>query len=174
MGEVLRNVLLLTWMACAVNNVQAAENQVTIEEEAPVESTQPTVVFGAAQKKGGGENEALIEQNPNGGNPLGNPLVVEPQPTGVSAAKDLNDVSQNRQVHSPTNTEAEKSGIKPIEQSSEQGELKPWQEPLPQPSDKIENELYQSGNDIIDVQAYPIKDVSTVTEPNLQPRIITQ
>ena len=64
--------------------------------------------------------------------------------------------------------------IKPIQQESEQGVLQPGELPLPQPSTKIENELYQSGNDIIDVQAYPIDDVSAVTEPNLQPTIVAQ
>lgn len=167
MGEVLRNVLLLTWMACAVNsNAQAAENQMTIEEEAPADSSSDTVVFGSARKPDGGQDEAIVEQNPDGGNPLGNPLVIESDEPQTPAPALETTVPAAAQTAQP--------GIKPIEQSSEQGVLKPWEEPLPQPSDKIENELYQSGNDIIDVQAYPIKDVSTVTEPNLQPRIITQ
>lgn len=167
MGEVLRNVLLLTWMACAVNgNAQAAESQITIEEEMPADSSADTVVFGSARKPDGGQDEAIVEQNPDGGNPLGNPLVTEPEEPQTSVPA--------LETTDPAAIQPAKPGIKPIEQSSQQGILKPWEEPLPQPSDKIENELYQSGNDIIDVQAYPIKDVSTVTEPNLQPRIITQ
>ena len=39
---------------------------------------------------------------------------------------------------------------------------------------KIENELYQQGHDIIDVQAFPVKDVDEVTTPNTQPAIVTQ
>lgn len=174
MGEILRNVLLLTWVACAVNNnAQAAQTQTTIEEEAPTDSSEPTIVYGAAQQPDGREDKVLIEQNPNNGNPLGNPIVMTPQRDIQPQLKtDTNKSLENNETQS--DDDFEQDGIKPISQSAEQGELKPWEEPLPQPSNKIENELYQSGNDIIDVQAYPIDDVSTVTEPNLQPRIITQ
>lgn len=164
MGEVLRNVVLLTWMACAVNtNAQAAENQINIEEEAPASDSQPTMVWGAARTKDGGVDEAVVEQSPDNGNPLGAPIVDENERETPMAA-----------VPTPQQSQPRSYGIKPVVQSSEQGELKPWEEPLPQPSNKIENELYQSGNDIIDVQAYPIDDVSTVTEPNLQPIEVTQ
>lgn len=150
--------------------LQAAENKINIEQELPAASTAQTEFFGSAANASGGQNESLVEQNPGEGNPLGAPIVVLPQ-----ASEDSSEVSDavdtNSQKPVPATAEP---GIKPIEQSSEQGVLKPWEEPLPQPSDKIENELYQSGNDIIDVQAYPIKDVSTVTEPNIQPRIVTQ
>ena len=151
-------------------SLQAVENKINIEKELPADSTAQTEFFGSAANASGGQNESLVEQNPGEGNPLGAPIVVLPQ-----ASEDSPEVSDavdtNPQKPVPATAEP---GIKPIEQSSEQGVLKPWEEPLPQPSDKIENELYQSGNDIIDVQAYPIKDVSTVTEPNFQPRIVTQ
>ena len=151
-------------------SLQAVENKINIEKELPADSTAQTEFFGSAANASGGQNESLVEQNPGEGNPLGAPIVVLPQ-----ASEDSPEVSDavdtNPQKPVPATAEP---GIKPIEQSSEQGVLKPWEEPLPQPSDKIENELYQSGNDIIDVQAYPIKDVSTVTEPNIQPRIVTQ
>lgn len=150
--------------------LQAAENQINIEKELPANSTAQTEFFGSAANASGGQNESLVEQNPGEGNPLGAPIVALPQVS--EASPEVSDaVDPNSQKSEPATAEP---GIKPIEQSSEQGILKPWEEPLPQPSDKIENELYQSGNDIIDVQAYPIKDVSTVTEPNIQPRIVTQ
>lgn len=151
-------------------SLQAAENKINIEQELPVDSTAQTEFFGSAANSSGGQNESLVEQNPGEGNPLGAPIVVLPQ-----ASEDSSEVSDVADTNSQKSVPATaEPGIKPIEQSSEQGVLKPWEEPLPQPSDKIENELYQSGNDIIDVQAYPIKDVSTVTEPNIQPRIVTQ
>lgn len=149
----------------------AAGNQINIEQELPADSTAPTVFFGSAANASGGQNESLVEQNPGEGNPLGNPIVTsiqQPEAPAVPAISVSSDKEASASVSEPV------SGIKLIEQSSKQGILKPWEEPLPQPSDKIENELYQSGNDIIDVQAYPIKDVSTVTEPNIQPQIITQ
>lgn len=152
------------------SSLQAAENKINIEKELPADSAAQTEFFGSAANASGGQNESLVEQNPGEDNPLGAPIVVLPQ-----ASEDASEVSDAVDANPQKSTSATaEPEIKPIEQSSEQGVLKPWEEPLPQPSDKIENELYQSGNDIIDVQAYPIKDVSTVTEPNIQPRIVTQ
>lgn len=170
MGDVLRNILMLTWMACAFNsNAVAADNNFSVEEEVPINSLQPTVVWGEAKTAKGGDNQIIIEQPSNSGNPLGNPFI--PENDSTLSKKDSGENEDNEVV---SNTTSKQQKIKAIEQSNMQGILKPWQEPLPQPSDKIENELYQSGNDIIDVQAYPIKDVSTVTEPNIQPIIVTQ
>ena len=38
---------------------------------------------------------------------------------------------------------------------------------------KIENTLYEGGNRIYDVQSFPLKDIKTITEPNLDPTIST-
>ena len=38
---------------------------------------------------------------------------------------------------------------------------------------KIENTLYEGGNRIYDVQSFPLKDIKTITEPNLVPTIST-
>lgn len=154
-------------LCCASADVRAEEDTFTFEREAE-NPNEDTVVFGAANTPSGGKNEALIEQNPEDGNPLGDPITAPDNDAGLPTA--VPSVQENAEaVKVPA-----KPQLEPIVQSSKQGVLKPWQEPLPQPSDKIENELYQSGNDIIDVQAYPIKDVSTVTEPNIQPVIVTQ
>lgn len=157
---------LATVLCFAGAEVRAAEDVLTFEKEAENPS-EDTVVFGAANTPSGGKNEALIEQSPDGGNPLGDPIVSPDNDAGLPVAPDT-------QENAETVKEPSEPQIKPVVQSSKQGELKPWEEPLPQLSDKIENELYQSGNDIIDVQAYPIKDVSTVTEPNIQPVVVTQ
>lgn len=148
---------------------QAQTNKPDIEKEAgnnPV----PTIVRGEAQNADGSETRFEVEQNPDDGNPLGAPI-VDSAPTTPVSSSGINPMVPTDVVKKKT---ISNKGIAPIVQSAGQGIEKPWQEPLPQPSDKIENELYQSGNDIIDVQAYPIKDVSTVTEPNIQPTIITQ
>lgn len=168
---------LVSMFGFGAYSLGALENQINIEEELPADSAAQTEFYGSAANASGGQNESLVEQNFGEGNPLGNPIVSEPvRPEtshGVFAPEKISPASSDsKNAASPVFTPV--SGIEPIEQSSRQGILKPWEEPLPQPSDKIENELYQSGNDIIDVQAYPIKDVSTVTEPNIQPRIITQ
>lgn len=38
---------------------------------------------------------------------------------------------------------------------------------------EIENTLYEGGNRIYDVQSFPIKDIKTITEPNIDPTIST-
>lgn len=167
MNEAVRSLVMAMWMVCAVNSTAyASQNQLSVEEEAP-NNNEATVVWGEAQRPDGGENEAIVEQDPKAGNPLGAPIVEDNnQPTSSSQS--------SQPSMAPAMTAKPAAGIAPIMQTTDQGIWKPGEEPLPQPSNKIENELYQSGNDIIDVQAYPIDDVSTVTEPNLQPTIITQ
>ena len=165
MNEAMKSLIMVVWMVCAVNSdAHAVQNNVNIEEET-MNNNQPTIVWGAAQNASGAENEDIVIQAPNEGNPLGNPIVGNDD--NVSKVSTPAPVSDNKK-------KSETSQIAPIVQSSTQGILQPDQVPLPQPSTKIENELYQSGNDIIDVQAYPIGDVSTVTEPNLQPTIVSQ
>ena len=69
MGDVLRNILMLTWMACAFNsNAVAADNNFSVEEALPINSLQPTVVWGEAKTAKGGDNQVIIEQPYNSGN----------------------------------------------------------------------------------------------------------
>lgn len=128
----------------------------------------PTVVWGAAETATGGEDIDVVRQKTDAPNPLGSPIIDEDGP--VEPVEPIVPVGESQNSMPASVGE----GAAPIVESNPQGVLKPWEEPLPQPSDQIESEIYQSGNDIIDEQAYPIKDVSTVTEPNLQPIIVTQ
>lgn len=152
---------------------QDVTDTVTVQEDMQINST-PTEVFGAAANASGGVNADLVEQAADAPNPLGNPLDTEDDAVTQNQSQSSVSVeavsAQNAQpAQAPTEPQ-----IKPISQTSEQGILQPGELALPQPSTRIENELYQSGNDIIDVQAYPIDDVSTVTEPNIQPTIVSQ
>lgn len=152
---------------------QDVTDTMTVQEELQVNSA-PTEVFGAAANASGGINTDLVEQAADAPNPLGNPLDTEDDAESQNQSQSAVSVepipAQNAQpAQAPTEPQ-----IKPISQTSEQGILQPGELALPQPSTRIENELYQSGNDIIDVQAYPIDDVSTVTEPNIQPTIVAQ
>lgn len=167
MNEAAGSLVLALWLVCAVHaNAGDVKNSYSVEEEAP-NDVQPTIVWGAARNVSGGENEDVVEQSPGAGNPLGDPIED-------FGSEERMDIPVMLQTGAGMKTKPEVRQPAPIIQESKQGEWKPGEVPLPQPSDKIENELYQSGNDIIDVQAYPIKDVSTVTEPNLQPTIISQ
>lgn len=161
MNEAMRNFAVLLWAVCAINSNSYASDRLTIAEEAMPE--QPTIIFGASKTAPGKDEEVLLEQPAGAGNPLGNPIV---------GGNDVEPISPIGPVP-PAVNQADQNGIKPIVQTSPQGVMKPGQIPLPQ-TNQIENELYQSGNDIYDIQAYPIKDVSTVTEPNIQPAIINQ
>lgn len=153
---------------------QDVTDTLTMQEDMQVNST-PTEVFGAAANASGGVNADIVEQAADAPNPLGNP-VVDMGSAQSSSSASSNEASLSSQDASsqPAQSASETPQIKPIQQESQQGILQPGELALPQPSTRIENELYQSGNDIIDVQAYPIDDVSTVTEPNLQPTIVSQ
>ena len=148
---------------------QDVTDTLTVQEDMQVNST-PTEVFGAAANASGGVNADIVEQAADAPNPLGNP-VVDMGSAQSSSSASSNEASLSSQA---AQSASETPQIKPIQQESQQGILQPGELALPQPSTRIENELYQSGNDIIDVQAYPIDDVSTVTEPNLQPTIVSQ
>ena len=153
---------------------QDVTNTVTIQEDMQVDLT-PTEVFGAAANASGGVNTDLVEQAADAPNPLGSPIANPTLPQNQSSVSVGPVPAQEASSASTqTSSQPQQPQIKPIQQESQQGILQPGELALPQPSTRIENELYQSGNDIIDVQAYPIDDVSTVTEPNIQPTIVSQ
>lgn len=172
----MKNYLLLTTALVLSSSVcvsaQMIEDNVTIEDDV-ISQTQPTEVYGAAANAQGGENAAFVEQAPGAPNPLGSPIVDPDSPQSSQSDVSVGPAPSQEASSTPSQMPAEPQ-IKPIQQESQQGILQPGELALPQPSTRIENELYQSGNDIIDVQAYPIDDVSTVTEPNIQPTIVSQ
>ena len=50
---------------------------------------------------------------------------------------------------------------------------KPFSISPQQEQNEIENTLYEGGNRIYDVQSFPLKDIKTITEPNIDPTIST-
>lgn len=173
----MRKFLLTTsalMLSVSIAWAQDVTDTITVQEDLQENST-PTVVYGAAANASGGENTDVVEQAADAQNPLGTPLNTQES----DSASSQNSVSegpvpaQDGSLSKPGQVLSEPQ-IKPIQQENQQGILQPGELALPQPSTRIENELYQSGNDIIDVQAYPIDDVSTVTEPNIQPTIVSQ
>lgn len=172
----MRKILLCTTAMLLFSGVAFAQNvtdTVTIQEDMQINSA-PTEVFGAAANASGGVNTDMVEQAADASNPLGDPLYTpnDDSNQNQSSVSVAPVPSQETAAQAPQATSEPQ--IKPVVQESQQGILQPDEMPLPQPSTRIENELYQSGNDIIDVQAYPINDVSTVTEPNIQPAIVAQ
>lgn len=165
MNEALRNLAVLMWAVCAINNsAQAQTGKLMIAEEALPAA--PTVIIGEARKPSGGFNESIVEQPADGANPLGVPIVNDNAEQALPATS-----------ATPNPSDAATSGIqssKAIRQSAPSGALQNSELPLPQPNNNIENELYQSGNDIMDVQEYPINDIKTITETNVQPTVVSQ
>ena len=160
MNEAVRNLAVLLWAVCAMNNSSHASSGLVITEETT--PSIPTVIMGEAVTPSGKKKEVIVEQPENAPNPLGNPIVDD-----ISSGA-------NYAPEAPVAVQAE--DIKPqnvIEQSAPSGVLQPNEVALPQPSTQIENELYQSGNDIVDVQAYPIEDVKKATTPNIEPTIVS-
>ena len=94
---------------------------------------------------------------------------------GDNSADDMTPAA-SAAVAAPTES-VEGQNLVPIaSQAAPSGVLQPGEVALPQPanqpSNQIENEMYQSGDDIIDVQALPIDDVNKAETPNLQPTIV--
>ncbi len=163
MGEALRNVVVLVWALSAVNSPVEAKPNVTVITE-KVSSSQPTIVYGAAENKNGQKNEVIVEQPASGGNPLGNPIVI-PEANGQEQK-----VSGSETTPS-VNSEIKKSVSEINEVTSQNPKISP--ENTPQKMDnEIQNTLYESGNRIYDIQSYPVKDINDITEPNVDNEVV--
>ena len=160
MNEAVRNLAVLLWAVCAMNNNSYASSRLVITEETM--PSVPTVIMGEAMTPSGKKREVVVEQPENAPNPLGNPIVEEN--TGAPAQVSEVPVTVQPEENDSPNI---------IQQTSPSGVLQPNEVALPQPCTQIENELYQSGNDIVDVQAYPIQDVKKATTPNIEPTIVS-
>lgn len=125
----------------------------------PALAQTPTIVYGAAATANGATDTYIVTQPANAPNPLGNPIVVAPQTQYTAPA--------NATPRAP-----EKPQPDIINQSAPQNPA-PFSESPKQENSQIQNTLYQGGNRIYDVQSFPLTDVKTVTEPNIQPTIST-
>ena len=114
----------------------------------------PTELFAEGKSSPTETTEFFVEQPADAPNPLGNPIVAPdnaPQPMMPTPMPVLpSEKPQNQQMPA-------------INQTSGLGTLQPGQVPLPQGNNQIENEMYESGNDIVDVQEYPIDDVNQMS-----------
>ncbi len=125
----------------------------------PALAQTPTIVYGSAETASGKPDTYIVTQPANAPNPLGNPIVVAPQ-------------TQYETPSLQTQPIAEKPQPDIINQSAPQNPA-PFSESPKQENSQIQNTLYQGGNRIYDVQSFPLSDVKTVTEPNIQPTIST-
>ena len=128
----------------------------------PAFAQTPTVVYGASETAPDTPDSYLLIQPKDSPNPLGNPI-----PDEMNAVQP--DV-QNQPTATPNPVKS--IPINEINQSAAQNPP-PFSQSPEQEQNQIENTLYEGGNRIYDVQSYPINDVKTITEPNIDPTITT-
>lgn len=162
MNEAMRNLAVLVWAVCAINNNSyASDNKMIIAEEAASSAT-PTIVYGAAKEKDGGEDEFAVEQAPGAPNPLGEP---------IEAVADVNKgdalLDTIPEVKMPKNNTEMQAGNRVVPPSEAQKLGKDFQ-----------NTIEESNGMIYDIQAYPAKDLGvmgdsanpqTIYSPNVNP-----
>lgn len=127
---------------------------------------EPTVVFGASQSAPGVYDEYTVSQPENSPNPLGDPIVA-PQPVEQQSSSQPSDANTDTPT---TSTPEDQPNV--VKQSSPQDPA-PFSVSPQQEQNQIENTLYQGGNRIYDIQSYPLQDIKTITEPNINPTITT-
>lgn len=158
MGEALRSLVMLVWAVSAVSTDANAQSNIVTISETESENA-PTVIYGASENTFAQKDEAIVVQPKNGGNPLGDPIVNN---DSILPAN-VNNTSANvktKQVQ-PSNVVNEVSQQNP-----------PISEETPQQmNSEIQNTLYESGGRIYDEQSYPINDINTITQPNLDKEI---
>ena len=112
MSEAIRNLALLVWAVCAINNNNTAHaNMVVIWEEAPADGE--VMVYGAAKNASGKTDEVLVEQPSANENPLGNPIVA---PDDVAASVSAESVSPVAPVAEPALRRVSKKRCRKIRQ----------------------------------------------------------
>lgn len=168
MNDALRNIALLVWAVCAINNPSIAQaNVVTIGEEVSPTSSAPTVIYGASKKSPTESDAVIVEQGANDPNPFGDPIVT---PEDMENSQDTLAVSPKETE--PQDKVTAKTEAKPVVSETSQQNPKISPENSPQKvNEEIQNTLYESGDRIYDVQSYPIKDIDKITEPNTQPTV---
>lgn len=151
MNEGIRNVALLVWALCAINNNSYASDKLVIAEEAA--SSSPTVVYGAAKKSDGGSDEFVVEQPENAPNPLGDPLPDDDE----ESPETQNDTQDAGTDVNPEETTAEKLP-QPVNPNTVQGQQ--------QLGNDFQNTLLEANGMVYDVQAYPEADMKAIGNPS--------
>lgn len=124
----------------------------------------PTIVYGASETAPNKPDSYLLEQPENAPNPLGNPIITPPssEPAQTPTVRPVQ--SSTKQPSS--------APLGKIEESTPQNPA-PFSQTPQQEQNQIENTLFEGSNRIYDVQSYPLQDIKTITEPNIDPTITT-
>ncbi len=162
MNEGFRNIAVLLWAFCAMNsNSYARENQVVITEEAATDA--PTVVYGAARKSDGNEEEVLVEQPADAGNPLGDPIIPV-APTSITAVPVINSMPAEVKNPQPGSVKGSAGSEQPDTHPQVIG--RPVVSEGQQLGDQFQNTLMEANGMVYDVQAYPEEDLKVIGNPS--------
>lgn len=127
----------------------------------------PTEIIGSAATPNGGRNEIFVEQPENIQDPFGLPASAEQ----ASGAPSITTSTPQPIPLSPTNNSPQIAPGTSTPLVNQASEVNPKDlNPLDY-KNQIENTIYQSGDRLIDVQSIPLQDISSATQPNLQPEI---
>lgn len=130
-------------------------------------SQEPTIIYGASKTAPDVSDEFTVTQPENAENPLGNPIVVPFNSAADTSTQTMPDQTQPQTAPLPDQTPSRIINQK-APQNPAPFSINPQQE-----KSQIENTLYEGGDRIYDVQSYPLKDINTITEPNIDPTITT-
>ena len=131
-----------------------------------VHAQTPTIVYGASETAPDEPDSYLLEQPADAPNPLGNPI---PEFVPQDQAPDTNLTNPE----TPPETSAPKPQAEGEINQTEPQDPAPFSQSPEREQNEIENTLYEGGNRIYDVQSYPLEDIKTITEPNVDPTITT-
>lgn len=136
---------------------------------APAWSQTPTVVYGASETAPDKPDAYMVIQPKNSPNPLGNPIVGTSSPNQDNAPT----LPASETIPVTTQSLPDIGGQDTIIHQSAEQNPPPFSQSPQEQQNQIENTLYQGGDRIYDVQSFPVQDMKTITEPNIQPTITT-
>ena len=154
MDEAFRNVAVLVWALCAINNDSYAGENLVIAEENHASAS--TIVYGSAATPSGGRDETVVEQPEGTPNPLGNPIPDE---------------------NSANNADVSDEPAVPVSEAKSVVKTSPAEQPgaFPQPEAPLnsqqlgkdfQNTLMEANGMVYDVQAYPVEDFDAIGNPS--------
>ena len=121
-------------------------------------SDNPTLVFGSAATPDGSQNMFLVEQPENAPNPLGNPIVVNPE-NSTDATNEMTNAPTNvAPKNNPENSTSEVQGVgipnpNPATDAQALGK-------------DFENTLMEANGRVYDIQSYPEADLKVMDNPS--------
>lgn len=132
-------------------------------------SQNPTVIFGQAATPDGGTDSMLLEQPENAPNPLGNPIVLPPEPK-VESELPVQNLPANERQKSSNPTETPENMITQDLPANPQPSA---QYTLQKEDSMIQNTIYRGTDRLYDIQSIPLKELDKINVLGLDPDLTT-